>query len=216
MSEMRSSRRTAALLVVLCIGLAFVVFLELNADQGLGKHPDRILPPTGFTLPPLAEIRFHVPSVGEFAAIGSRPLFSRSRRPWAAEPRSPAEPAPEKLAPLATYTLVGVLIAPRGRMALLTSADGFQVGRLFEGQETSGWTVEEILPDRVLLRQGQATKEIALRDDLAPKTIPQGSPQRSPGGRAPPAEAEMEQAQLAKVEPVSDELQRAIAAIEGR
>ena len=102
----------------------------------------------------------------DFSEIARRPLFIPSRRPLPPD-TEPPRPGPRK-AERHRFTLKGVVIVADERMAVLViqRRRSRTVLRVVEGQQIDGWLVEAILPDRVVLQQGETREEVALRDIL--------------------------------------------------
>ncbi len=98
----------------------------------------------------------------DFKAIVERPLFSQTRRP-----SPPPEPAPPAIAakqeapaaPLAA-TLIGILISPDIRSAVLRMADGKNV-TIMEGDSVDGWKLSEVLPDIARFKHVTTTIELS-------------------------------------------------------
>lgn len=110
---------------------------------------------------PAAASRVLAPA-STFAALTQRPLFLPSRQPEPERPRArvaPAPPAPPA-PPALSATLVGVLMSPAGRSAILRLADG-KTTTVREGGTLDGWTLKQVSPDRVSLLSGATTIEIA-------------------------------------------------------
>jgi hypothetical protein len=104
-----------------------------------------------------------LPPAAAFAAIAQRPLFLPSRRPEPATPPLPVQaerPAQPAAPPALSATLVGVLLSPSGRSAIVRLADG-KSATVPEGGTIQGWTLEQVSPDGVLFVWG------ATRIDLA-------------------------------------------------
>lgn len=101
-------------------------------------------------------------AVASFAAISERPLFSPVRRPTLPSPPPPplavAAPAPTPSLP-PPGPLLAILIGPERRAAILRVADG-QTSTVPEGGGVGGWTLDQVLPDRVRLRAGADTAEL--------------------------------------------------------
>jgi general secretion pathway protein N len=107
--------------------------------------------------------KFNMPRAGTFSAIVQRPLFAANRRPpaeQAIEPQSSKE---------LEITFNGVKISAGERQALFQRKDGKGNLRLQEGDEFQGWILEEIEPERVVFRQGDEKKVLALSFDEPPK-----------------------------------------------
>jgi general secretion pathway protein N len=117
----------------------------------------------------------------------ARPLFIASRRP---EPPLPPDEAtlPEKppAGPDPTFTLLGVLIAPQSTVALLRpDGPNARIARIKAGEMVGDWRLDAVFPNRVVLRKGEATQEVALKPL---KKLP--GPRAKRGGVAPPPNAE--------------------------
>jgi hypothetical protein len=116
-----------------------------------------------------------------FEAIVKRPLFSQTRRP-----SPPPEPAPPPIsasqeppaAPLAA-TLIGIVISPDMRSAVLRMADGKNVA-VAEGDSVDGWKLSEVMPDAARFKHVATTIELSF-----PVPQPPANPTRSSGPPAP-------------------------------
>ena len=165
--------RTPLLLAAGCIALAGLIYIELDA-------PD-IEPPAkaAVTAAPAADKRpaqspsFAMPPLRNFAGVLSRPLFSETRRP----PRQPTGPADTRDA---SFTLVGTILTAQERHALVEHGQPPHIERVKEGQEVDGWTVEQILPDRIVFARGDTRVEIKPKDASAPLTGPSRRPGAAP------------------------------------
>jgi hypothetical protein len=109
------------------------------------------------------------PSTGTYPAIAEHPLFYPTRQPWAPTPApaAAATTAQTRPAPLANYTLGGVVITDAIRVALLKSSNTAKTIALTEGRELDGWTLREIGRERLRFESGGATYE--MRFPLAQK-----------------------------------------------
>ena len=97
-----------------------------------------------------------------FEAIAKRPLFSQSRRP-----SPPPEPTPPPVAakqepPTAQLgaTLMGIVISPDVRSAILRMTDGKNVA-VVEGDSIDGWKLSEVMPDGARFKNVAATIELS-------------------------------------------------------
>ena len=194
-SRSRGGRRPSALLIGLCLILGGVIYLELSfgpshpAASPIAPGPPEpavlLVADPGFTMKPL----------DDFSEIAQRPLFIPSRRPLPPD-TEPPRPGPRK-AERHRFTLKGVVIVGDERMAVLVNQRrrSRTVLRVVEGQQIDGWLVEAIMPDRVVLRQGETREEVALRDILkAPsrakvRTVAPGTPTAPAAKRVSPTEA---------------------------
>jgi len=149
-------RGPVAALGVACALLATLIALELRA-------PDRKPVVNLISLSRRNSVGSDVAAGGAFkmqpfsdlAVVQTRPLFSPTRRPAA-----PTASALSKPSAAASFTLVGILISPAGRYALLESGQPARLSRVTEGQQIDGWTVTSILPDRVVLRSASGQSEV--------------------------------------------------------
>lgn len=184
-----SARAASLLLWLLAGGLAAAaVFWQLT-------HPPRPpstaaatkRPPDLPAVAPTAQFRLSPPD--QYSEVVARPLFIATRRP---EPPPPPEEAPpEKPAVKAEQklTLLGVVIAPNIKVALLRPEEAnAKTVRIKLGETVGEWQLEAIYPDRVVVRNGQSTQELALvrpRKPAGPRAGRAGA--KSPGqGVVPP------------------------------
>ena len=131
----------------------------------------------------------------DFSEIAQRPLFIPSRRPLPPN-TEPPRPGP-RTAERHRFTLKGVVIVGDERMAVLVNQRrrSRTVLRVVEGQQIDGWLVEAIMPDRVVLRQGETREEVALRDNLKTpsrakvRKVAPGTPTAPAAKRVSPTEA---------------------------
>jgi hypothetical protein len=143
-------------------------------------------------LPVVAPVQpFQLPPPDQYGEIAAHPLFIATRQP---EPPPPEEAAPEKppAGPEKTPMLIGVLIAPGVTVALLRPEEpNAKVARVKPGESVGDWRLETILPNRVVLRKGQATQELMLERPKKPARpkVPVRAPVRPVGGAVAPANA---------------------------
>jgi type II secretory pathway component PulC len=136
-------------LSAICLIILVVIAVELVPSRPDLSSTTRVLAPLqpdvanapSFTLPPAVA----------FTEILARPLFSRTRRPSAQAGQLPAS---------SSLTLVAVVISTDERHALLGSGQPSKVARVHEGDTIAGWTVEAIMPDKVIVRRVDAREEI--------------------------------------------------------
>lgn len=105
-----------------------------------------------------------MPEKARFSAIVERPLFLPSRRPPSVEAVAASTPTPD-------FSLFGVVISTGEPFALVTPDTGGDPIRVKQGEEISGWTVDRIESDRILIRQGRTKSELLL-DFTAPAPPP--------------------------------------------
>lgn len=129
--------------------------------------PQKILPE--FSLPNLET---------GFPELLARPVFSISRRPFVSSAQADAG-AMKK----GQFALVGVLISPGRRSALLRDVATGKTQTVAQSGLARGMTLGEVQPNRVVLRQGDETEELLLNVLTGPKVVP---PQRTLVAPTPP------------------------------
>lgn len=159
-----ANRRGAALLLAgLCCALATIIAVEFS-----GEASERAPPPAAASLrslPPLPAA-FGLPPLASYAEVAERPLFSAARR------RPPEAAGQDLLGKSNSFVLVGVIISKAGRVALVQHGQSGELARLGEGQAVEGWTLQSILPDRVVLQHGATEYELKLKDLPTSATSP--------------------------------------------
>jgi hypothetical protein len=171
------------LLVALCMVLAIVLagVIETPTLPSAASAPEAEAGGDGAT----AERPFELEPLSSYAAIIERPLFSRSRRPQPPE-RSVAADARAGNGG-APFLLSGVIVAGPTRVAFLQPRSQPKTLRVLEGETVEGWKIEKILPQRVVIGNGDAREELSLQDRIAPAPPPaDGRLQQRPGRRPPP------------------------------
>lgn len=121
---------------------------------------------------------FQLPPPDQYDEIAAHPLFIVTRQ---SEPPPPEEAIPEKppTGPEKTPMLIGMMISPGLTVALLRPAEpNAKVVRVKPGESVGDWRLETILPNRVVLRKGQATQELTL--ERLKKPVKPKAPARSP------------------------------------
>ena len=160
----RNHPRALFFLLVLCIGLASIVYWQVEypptfpsrmavADGPAEPDPTRT-PQAEFTISPLAA----------FSEIVDRPLFSPSRRPPQETDDSDTDAAPPPSP--SRFILAGVIISAEERMVLLRRVNSTDLIRALLGQEIDGWYVVLIESDRVTLRRGDTVEIVKLQDNV--------------------------------------------------
>jgi general secretion pathway protein N len=96
---------------------------------------------------------FSLPSLEELQATRERPLFSPRRRPdveaAGGMESSPVEENPESL----PFELTGVVMGADVAIAILRNRDTQETVHLRQGEALDAWSLEEIAPRHVVLRQ---------------------------------------------------------------
>ncbi|MFD2112795.1 hypothetical protein [Thiorhodococcus fuscus] len=125
-----------------------------------------------------------------YASVLERPLFRPDRRPLPPEDEAPEQPStPETVAELDKVDLTAVLISPAVVSAWIRDPGQPKLVRLRIGDEYSGWSVQQIQEDRVLMERQGEEHALILRDySKAPPTAPARVPpkQRPRPDRAAP------------------------------
>lgn len=171
--------RTPLLLAAGCVALAGLVYIELDAPDIEPPAKAAVAAAPEADKRPAESPSFAMPPLRNFAGVLSRPLFSETRRP----PRQPTGPADTRDA---SFTLVGTILSAQERHALVEHGQPPHIERVSEGQEIDGWTVEQILPDRVLFARGDAHIEIKPKDASWPRTGPARRAHGAPVTPVPP------------------------------
>lgn len=111
-----------------------------------------------------------------FPELLSRPMFSISRR-------SSATGGPAGAMKKGQFVLVGVLIAPQQRSALLRDVATNKTETVALVGVLRGLTLGDVQPDRVVLRQGAESEELLLNVQLGSK-LPAAQPTQSAATQA--------------------------------
>ncbi len=188
----RPRSRLSLLLLLLCAGLGWLVNEELRGELWPRRPPTvQVARPATVEAPkPLP--RFALPEVVQFEATTERPLFLPTRR--RIEPEEPpapeAAPAPEVKKPPLEVVVSGVIMAESRQFALVRRQAGGETLRLAKGDTIDGWTVGSVLPDRVVFRRDEESKEVELKDGKPAKPKPERrrGRRRATAKAKPPAE----------------------------
>jgi hypothetical protein len=156
---------STALLVLVNAGLGAVVVTELTGTLTIAPQVTAAPP----LLPELDAAHepalFEPPSRDQLDAIAARPLFSSSRRPFAAAAGTGT--LPEALDGLPPLELIGVLLVDQRRAALIRRLDGSAPGWVREEEVVAGWRLEKVERSRVHLAAGDRLEVVELRADTA-------------------------------------------------
>jgi general secretion pathway protein N len=166
----------ALLLSVLCLAFGMVIYYELGVAGD--KAPQAPMPAVGGTVPPLPPqpASSSLPPIDSFAEVTRRPLFSPTRQP------PPPEAVKDTQGNANNFALLGIVISNGARVALIEYGRPPALARLQEGQAVEGWTLQSILPDRVVLQHGASEQqEVKLKDRAGQPAQP-----RQPGAAPPP------------------------------
>jgi hypothetical protein len=148
-----SRYRLPGLVAMVCFGSIWVMYQQLQSllDSQLYQDDQIVVEVRALLVPDLpAAPEFTMPPASRFEEILRRPIFSPTRRP------PPDREAVAESPPVALdLMLAGIILSGQQRIAIAVEEGTQEVVRLGEGTDYRGWTVTEILPDRVVLqRQG--------------------------------------------------------------
>ena len=136
-----------------CVALGYVVQAELGRDSGTTPVLSGTVSP-GKAAPAL---KLAVPSAMPISAYSetlTRPLFHTSRKPAPNVPEAtPEAPAVDQPA----LKLVGVIIVPEARSALIRLPRTKELVEVLIGERIEGWRLETIESDRIVLKSGKAS-----------------------------------------------------------
>jgi hypothetical protein len=154
------------------LGLCGVVARQIvdlaTFRSALVHHAAAIDPSIASQEPP----SFSIPDLSALAQTRTRPVFAASRRPApppeATPPPAPlpaaVPPAPPPAPPLTgRIVLLGIAHGPERKTALIRSIGANGILFLAGGEAIDGWTLSEILPDRLIFRAGDRRQELLLR-----------------------------------------------------
>ena len=173
-------RYMAMFLAVISLILLGVLLWEWEQGKQLEREllKMRVLPATA--VPPQKVLpEFTLPNKESgFPEMLARPVFSLSRRP-------PSVAAKEAGAmKKGQFVLVGVLISPGTRAALLRDATTGKVQTVSQSAVVRGMTLAQVQPDRAVLRLSDESEELSLNVQTGPKLV---APQRVPVAPGQPA-----------------------------
>ncbi len=101
-----------------------------------------------------------LPPIESLSETTERPLFLPDRRPPS------IEETPEEVEAVESglFTLLGIIVSPTQRIALVKVRGSQTVLQLSEGQQANGWTVLQIRPEEVIFESNDRTETIELID----------------------------------------------------
>lgn len=176
-AAMHRARYVLIVLTALSLLLAGVLLWEW--EQGVELRGElmklRKLPVT--PIPPqkvLAEFSLLKVEAG-FPELLARPIFSVNRLAYTTAAQADAG-AMKK----GQFVLVGVIVSPGQRSALLRDAITGKTERLAQTGVARGMTLSQVLPGRVVLRQGDESEELFLNAQRGPKSVQSSQAAMSP------------------------------------
>jgi hypothetical protein len=156
------------LLLVGTAAFALLVYhqLEARSDQDL-TSPAAEARSSAKASPPPPAPTFVMPRRETYADVLARPPFVEGR-----QPSKGGGPAREPGPPIGAV-LVGIVVGPESRHALIERGDAARVTRVREGQEIDGWSVESIRHDKLVLKRGDAVSTIKFRENATGASVAQ-------------------------------------------
>ena len=173
--------------LALAAGLAGILAFELVAGPLFVPEEPQAAPTVGVISDTASVVPAEKPEISNFEEVVSRPLFTQTRRPI---PRTSESAAP--ISESLNFDLLGVVISPVGRTALLRPKPSGELLRVVEGQTVEGWEVRAIKPTEIVLGRGKADTssqvikinekrdKSAVMDQVAKPAPPQPAQQASP------------------------------------
>ena len=142
--------------------LAGVLYLELAHEAPVASPAGAQQQPKASAAAPGAEIPAAEDDESDVNNILARPLFTPGRKP---PPRAMVANADGDQAAPFDGKLVGIMLTPSSKEALLFDDTKNVSSAVHEGESFGGWTLEEISPANVTFRDGERTVTIELLTD---------------------------------------------------
>lgn len=163
--------KLTAILISASMVLIGVLGLELwlgQSSEGIDSLPtSKPEKPVEMQLP-----QFKPAEASDYEDIIKRPLFNNTRLPGVASPTAPSAEKPVET-PLGPLDLSAVIIDKNGRrVALIRDKTDNKTQRVAQGDEFKGWSVAEVLPDKVILQKHEEKLELILREYEKVKSVP--------------------------------------------
>lgn len=160
--------------IALVLVSAIVLADTLPVALSIQEHPE--IPQVRSTVSKAKP--FTPPTPLDFEVVDERPIFIQGRKMPTEKPASvPNAP----VAVVSLPTLVGIIIDPHDRIAVLRAPAAPQARNVRVGDVINDWLVAEIRADRVTLRSATATEELHLKsqaDGLSPGGAIMNTPSR--------------------------------------
>jgi hypothetical protein len=183
-----------------CVILALLVAWEF-ARPPAPEPPPILKPPAPATLPPVPTWDYRAPPLAQFSETVERPLFMAERRPPAPGQQDNVPPVAARPLQRPDVRLLGIVITPERRQALLQEKRGGNVLYLEPGMALDDWQVKTVDPDRVVLAAAGETEELELRtfEDQPPMPAEAQPAPGAPAAASPQVrKREMRQAKRAR------------------
>jgi hypothetical protein len=172
-------KRRAVRLVGLAAVLAGVAAVEFVAGPFFVPTPQRSMPGLDALEDPETITPAEKLDISAFSEVIERPLFARSRRP-----SPPIEPVAKTAPKAENFDLVGIIISPSGRVALLRPKRSDDVLRAVEGQQVGGWKIREINSTEITLERGDFSELLKINDTQRERVVPKHQATRAKEIRA--------------------------------
>ena len=155
--------RPSVALFLLSLALGAVVYHEMRSDSFSRLPPPAPVPAVAkVTLPPPLPA-FELPPLVDFIASVERPLFLPERRPPEPEEEVVEKVAEKPLEPLKVL-VTGVILSSSRSFALVQREGDSEVLQLAARDTIDGWSVKDILADRVVFARGEESQAVELKD----------------------------------------------------
>ncbi len=142
-----------AVMLGVCLALGYVVQDELGRGIELAPVALNAAPPAN-VVPASERVVSPAKPIKAFSETLARPVFHASRKPApklvTATPEAAAAESP-------ALKLVGVVIGPEGRSALVRMPSAAELVEVSVGERIDGWRLETIESDRIMLKSGKAS-----------------------------------------------------------
>lgn len=191
MNRLTRDYRWALFLVMLSGVLLAFLMLEWGFLSWQNKSMlDRLKQPAAKAVqPPIEEPKDIVmPGMESYMQMVDRPLFMDGRKPGLEADAPGQAEQPVQQTPLQTLKLMGVIVMPQNRLALLMDEKN-HYKRVKVGEDFGGWTLLEIYPDHVVVGKGNEKRELKLlklHKAAPPSPQPPPPPLGFPGNVDPP------------------------------
>lgn len=186
--------RPSVLLFLLCLAAGAGLYHEMRSDYWSRLPARAPMPaPAKVSLPePLPE--FELPPLVDFVATVERPLFLAERRPPEPEEQPVEQAEATPLEPL-KVVVTGVILSSARSFALVHREGESEVLQLGASDTIDGWSVKEILADRVVFEREEESQAVELKDLAGQRRQPEA--ERKPGERPSPGPGRPERRRVA-------------------
>ena len=142
-----------AVMLGVCLALGYVVQDELGRGIELAPVALDAAPPAN-VVPAAKRAVPRTTPIKAFSETLARPLFHASRKP---APKLATATPEDASVDSPALKLVGVVIGPEGRSALVRMPSASELVEMSVGERIDGWRLEAIKTDRIVLKSGKAS-----------------------------------------------------------